>query len=62
MDRLLSHDCHCLLADEMGLGKTLQVIALMQDALSRGSQGFDSLSGECSPVWISEFEKIRSRP
>ena len=58
MDRLLSHDCHCLLADEMGLGKTLQVIALMQDALSRGAKALIVCPASVVPVWISEFEKF----
>ena len=58
MDRLLSHDCHCLLADEMGLGKTLQVIALMQNALSLGAKALIVCPASVVPVWISEFEKF----
>ncbi len=58
MDRLLSHDCHCLLADEMGLGKTLQVIALMRDALSSGRKALIVCPASVVPVWISEFQKF----
>lgn len=58
MNRLLSHDCHCLLADEMGLGKTLQVIALMRDALSSGRKALIVCPASVVPVWISEFQKF----
>jgi SNF2 family DNA or RNA helicase len=58
MERLLAHDCHCLLADEMGLGKTLQVIALMQEALSQGGKALIICPASVVPVWISEFEKF----